>query len=90
MAENEDTKVSQSIHPGVEKGVRIHPLVNTCKPYKNVGKGPLGKAMRRLSDRRIAHAQTLKSLPQNVNPSSFRTPGSMNPRKCHPKGRKAR
>lgn len=49
----------------------------TTKPYKRQGKGKLGKKMAKLNARRNAHAATLKSLPSNVNPMAFKTPGSM-------------
>jgi hypothetical protein len=64
-----------SIHPRVSfpNGEKY----NTCEPYKKAGKGKLGKKMKRLSDRRLAHATTLKSLPSNQNPAAFKTPGSM-------------
>lgn len=47
------------------------------KPYNKAGKGKLGKHMKRLNERRLAHSATLKSLPSGVNPSAFRCPGSM-------------
>ena len=70
---------AQGMHPGIVNGRRVHPLVNTCEPYTS-GKGKLGKHMKKLNDRRTAHSYTLKILPGNVNPTSYKTPGSMNQR----------
>ena len=65
-----------SIHPGIENGRRVHPLERSTKPFQN--KGKLAKKMKTLARRRLAHAATLKGLPSNVNPASFKAPGSMN------------
>ena len=42
----------------------------------------LRKAQARLNARRNAHSKTLASLPANVNPLSYRQPGSMKRKKC--------
>lgn len=64
-----------SIHPRVTypDGVKK----NTAKPPKDSNKGILGFAKRRLNARRLDHSATINSLPSNVNPASYRTPGSM-------------
>jgi len=62
-----------SIHPDKRR-----PVQNTSKPHK--GGGKLAKRMKRLSDRRLAHSATLKSLPGKTNPAAFKMPGSMNGR----------
>jgi hypothetical protein len=72
---------TKGMKPGVIEGARLFPLKNTCKPCKRSGRGKLGKIQKKLGERRVAHATTLKSLPQNVNPAGFRCPGSMNPKK---------
>jgi hypothetical protein len=66
---------SLSIHPRVTfpDGVKK----NTAMPPKDSNKGKLGFAKRRLNERRLDHSATIKSLPSNVNPASYRTPGSM-------------
>ncbi len=69
----------KGMHPGIMNGFRVHPLKNTCKPHK--GKGKLAKKQAWLSARRLAHSVTLKTLPPNVNPAAFKTPGSMNEHK---------
>lgn len=76
----------KGMHPGVIDGRRVHSLENTAKPYKS-GKGALGKQQARLGRRRSAHSETLRTLPSNVNPLSFKTPGSMNQHKCAAGGR---
>lgn len=38
----------------------------------------LRKKQRVLNERKIAHANTLKSLPHGNNPAAYRQPGSMN------------
>ena len=65
-----------SMHPRVVNGRTVHTKVNTCESYK--GGGKLAKKMKNLNRRRLDHSATLKNLPSNVNPSSYRTPGSMN------------
>lgn len=66
---------NMSIHPrGTFKDGKKK---NTAKPYLKAGKGKLGKAMKRLGIRRVAHSATLKSLPSGHNPMEFKTPGSM-------------
>ena len=67
---------SEGMHPGIVNGRRVAPLENTSKPYKS-GKGKLAQHQKRLSNRRNAHSQTLKTLPSNVNQLAFKTPGSM-------------
>lgn len=69
---------SVSIHPRCVKGRQVYEKRNTCKPYKS-GKGKLGKQMKRLNRRRLAHSMTLKVLPAG-DALGFKTPGSMNPR----------
>lgn len=49
----------------------------TTKPYTS-GKGKLGKQMKRLNRRRLAHSLTLKVLLAG-EALGFKTPGSMNP-----------
>ena len=68
-----------SIHPGVQGGRRHFPLGRSTQPFKN--KGKLAKKMKILARRRLAHAATLKGLPSNVPPTSFKVPGSMNQHK---------
>jgi hypothetical protein len=68
---------TKGMHPGVIDGARLYPKVDTSMPYKKGGGGKLGKAMKRLGERRVAHSMTLKSLPQNCNPAGFKVPGSM-------------
>jgi hypothetical protein len=70
---------SVSIHPRCTKGRQVHEKRNTAKPYKS-GKGKLGKAMKRLARRRLAHSLTLKVLPAK-DQLGFKTPGSMNPKR---------
>lgn len=72
-------KIDRSIHPRVVGGTTKHEKVNTCKPYKSGG-GALYKHQAELGRRRNAHSATLKSLPSQMNPGAFRTPGSMNQR----------
>ena len=67
----------KGMHPGVISGRRVYPLVNTCTTCKKSGKGKLGKHQARLGRRRSAHSETLRTLPSNVNPLSFKAPGSM-------------
>jgi hypothetical protein len=86
MAEIYETVASpiynqKGMHPGVIEGARLFPLKNTAKPCKRSGKGKLGKKQKKLGERRVAHAATLKSLPQTANPMGFKCPGSMNPKK---------
>jgi len=69
-----------SIHPGVIGGMRVHPLVNTCKPNKRTGR-VFRKVTDRFDERIHDHEATLKSLPSSVNPLSYRKPGSRNPAK---------
>lgn len=66
---------SLSIHPRVRDGRTAHEKVNTAKPWK--GGGKLAYAQKHLGERRVAHSATIKSLPNTVNPASFRAPGSM-------------
>lgn len=47
---------------------------DTSKPHK--GGGKLAKKQARLSQRRLAHAATLKT--PGMKPEGFKTPGSMN------------
>ncbi len=42
----------------------------------------LRKARERLNRRRLAHAATLKSLPSNTDPRSYKAPGSLKKKKC--------
>ncbi len=63
----------KGMKPGVVQGRRIFDLVNTSKPYKKAGKGKLGKHMKRLSERRNAHSDTIKS----GDAAAYRIPGSM-------------
>jgi hypothetical protein len=70
---------NESIHPRVQfrDGVKK----NTCAPRNPNRKGKLAKKQARLGARRVAHAETLRKLPSNVNPASYKSPGSMNARK---------
>jgi len=38
----------------------------------------LKRKQKKLNERKIAHSNTLKSLPSSVKPESYRQPGSMN------------
>lgn len=64
-----------SMHPRME--FRDGRVKNTCSPRNPKRKGPLAKRQHRLATRRLAHSQTLKTLPTSVNPLAFKTPGSM-------------
>jgi len=39
------------------------------------------KALKKLNQRQVAHAATLKSLPPRANPAAWRQPGSMKRKK---------
>jgi hypothetical protein len=65
-----------SIHPGVVNGRRQYALESTAKPHK--GGGKLGKKMKALAARRLAHSATLS---RNPPAGAFKTPGSMNQHK---------
>lgn len=52
---------------------------NTAMPHK--GGGKLAKKQSALNRRRLEHSATIRSLPLNANPESFRAPGSMNQHK---------
>lgn len=41
----------------------------------------LRKRQKKLNERKVAHANLLKSLPHGNNPAAFRQPGSMNRKK---------
>lgn len=41
----------------------------------------LKKAQKKLNQRQVAHAATLKSLPSGANPMAYRQPGSMKRKK---------
>jgi len=64
-----------SIHPRVVKGRTFHEKVNTAKTWK--GRGKLKKKREHLNLRRIAHSETLHSLPASTNQLGFKAPGSM-------------
>lgn len=69
-------KPQYSIHPRVSfnGGEKL----NTCAPRRKTGNaGKLGWRMKRLTERRLDHSTTLKSLPSSQNPACYRTPGSM-------------
>lgn len=67
---------SLSIHPRCVKGRQVYEKRNTARPCKRSGRGILGWRMKRLGERRVAHANTLKSLPV-VQQRGYKTPGSM-------------
>lgn len=66
-----------SIHPRSSVYGRHGVKKNTAEPYKRQGKGKLGRAMKSLNRRRLAHSTLIRSLTSGQNPAAYRTPGSM-------------
>jgi hypothetical protein len=69
--------MNRSIHPRNWGLFKESKKLNTSKPQKDGGNGHLRRVQKKLAQRRLAHAATIKSLPSSSNPMAYRAPGSM-------------